>query len=352
MKKILFFDQTLNGGGAERVLCTVMRGLDPKKYEIHLVLITKVGALSHLIPDYVHVHILGIPHTRKAFFPAVKVLRVVRPDIVYTTTVRTALLISITRYFCPYFKFIMRIPIMPDRLISDSSALHFRLMQFFYKRADYIISQSTEMKKELIRYFGIKDDKIKTINNPVDYEYIDSCTQNAANPFDTNLINVVASGTICSRKGFDVLIKSFAQVVQTNKNYHLHILGRDQKNNTQTLKNLCLNLNIFNNVHFLGFVKNPYPYYKFCDLFVLSSYMEGCPNVILEALYLECPVVATRCVPVLSRIIRDGENGFLVDPGSPEQLRDAILKFKKLFPEKGNQYNNEIINFIEQVDIY
>ncbi|MCI5123253.1 MAG: hypothetical protein D3925_01935, partial [Candidatus Electrothrix sp. AR5] len=109
-RKILFLDQTLNGGGAERVLCTVMRGLDPEKYDVHLVIITKLGELAHLVPDYVHIHILGIPHTRKALLAAIKTLWKIRPDIVYTTTARIALLVSCARILSPPSTFIMRFP--------------------------------------------------------------------------------------------------------------------------------------------------------------------------------------------------------------------------------------------------
>jgi len=350
--KVLFLDQTLNGGGAERVLCTVMRALDPDKYEIHLVLITKAGRLAHLIPDHVHVHILGVAHTRKALLSTVKVLWKIRPDIVYTTTARTGLLVSLSRYLSPYFQFIMRFPTMPERLILQPSISrwNYRLMSFFYKRADYVIAQTTEMADQLVKYFDINDKKIKIINNPVDYEYIDLSVKGCVIPFDADTINVVASGTVCQVKGYDVLIKAFAQVRNKDKRYNLYILGGDRDGNIKKLKALCAKCDISDYVHFLGFVDNPYPYYKFCDLLVLSSRAEGCPNVVLEALYLERPVVVTKCVQILSRILDNRKNGFLVDTDNSKQLSDAILKFKELIPEKNKKYDNAIVQFIDQLD--
>ncbi|CAK8717259.1 hypothetical protein GKODMF_08850 [Candidatus Electrothrix gigas] len=348
-RKILFLDQTLNGGGAERVLCTVMRGLDPEKYEIHLVIITKLGALAHLIPDHVHVHILGIPHTRQAFFATVKALWKIRPDIVYTTTTRTAQLVACSGFLSPNFILIMRFPMKPVSLIHDTSAWSIKLMRFFFRRADYVIAQTKEMADELTHYFEIKRQHIKTIANPVDYEQIDQSVATAKNPFDRKKINVVASGTVYPVKGYDILLTAFAEVVSRNDNYNLFILGRDQDGNTEKLQALSTELSVQNHVHFLGFQNNPYPYYKFCDLFVLSSRTEGCPNVLLEAMYFERPVVATKCVPIIGKIVENRETGFLVEPENPEQLRDAILAYKQLTPKKNSKNSNEIVEFIDQL---
>jgi glycosyltransferase involved in cell wall biosynthesis len=350
-KKILFLDQTLNGGGAERVLCTVMRAIDPDKYEIHLVLITKAGVLAHLIPDYVHVHILGVPHTRQALLATIKKLWQIRPDIVYVTTARTALLVALSRYLCPCFQFIMRFPTMPERFIADDSVSnwHFKLMCFFYRRADYVIAQTEEMAAQLTHYFDINEEHIQIINNPVDYKHIDQSLADAQNPFDEEKINIVASGTVYPVKGYDVLIKAFAEVLSHGKDYNLYILGRDQAGNTENLKILCSELEISEYVHFLGFITNPYPYYKFCDLFVLSSRVEGCPNVLLEVLYLGRPVVATICASIISRIVDEGKNGFLVEPDNSDQLRDAILAYKKIVPTKNKKQDNSIVQFIDQL---
>ncbi|MCI5136888.1 MAG: glycosyltransferase [Candidatus Electrothrix sp. AR1] len=349
-KKILFLDQTLNGGGAERVLCTVMRGLDPEKYEIHLIIITKIGELAHLIPDYVHIHILGIPHTRKALLPALRSFWKIRPDIVYTTTVRTALLISCLRLLSPKFIFIMRFPIIPEWLVTQGiSDFEINLIRFFLPRIEHIIAQSHEMAEQLVSVFGVSKRNINTIDNPIDYDHLEKCIAGVKNPFNRNKINIIASGRIDPQKGFDILLTAFAEVVGKDNKYNLFILGRDQAGNTKKLQALTSELSVQDHVHFLGFQENPYPYYKFCDLFVLSSRAEGCPNVLLEAIYFERPVVATKCVPIISKIIKDGENGFLVEPDNAGQLRDAILAYQKLTPQKKSKRSNGIVQFIDHL---
>jgi len=76
-------------------------------------------------------------------------------------------------------------------------------------------------------------------------------------------------------------------------------------------------------VKFFGLVSYP-------DLFVLSSLWEGLPNAVLENIYLKKPIVATKCIPYMNKLIQNGENGFLVDLNSYKQFAEAILNYKKL----------------------
>lgn len=73
----------------------------------------------------------------------------------------------------------------------------------------------------------------------------------------------------------------------------------------------------------MGYKSNPYPYLKNADLFVMSSRKEGFPNVVLEALYLKTPVVASNCVD-FSRVIESGVNGYIVEKGNVLSLREGI----------------------------
>ena len=55
--KIAFYISTLNGGGAERVYVTLLRQLDPKKFDIYLIMVSKVGVFLPQVPDYVKLSI-------------------------------------------------------------------------------------------------------------------------------------------------------------------------------------------------------------------------------------------------------------------------------------------------------
>lgn len=335
MKKILFLEHTLNAGGAERVTATIIRSLDQSKFEIHLVIVSKLGELGHLVPENVKIHELEITHTRNALFSLRENLKCIKPDVVYASLPNTASLLTFSSYGFQIKK-ILRYPNLPSRQIKTKDLYGWRriISRFIYNRSDIIIAQNNEMAEELEQFFKIDKEKIKVIINPVDTKHIDESVENAENPFKNGKINVVASGRMHFQKGFDVLIESFAKVIERNEDFHLHILGRDVDNNKEKLEKRIAELKITNNTTFHSFQKNPYPFYKYCDLFVLSSRWEGLPNVVLECQYLGKPVVATRCIPVIERLINDGKNGFVVDVEDVDGLAQAILKFRQLKGEK------------------
>ena len=65
---------------------------------------------------------------------------------------------------------------------------------------------------------------------------------------------------------------------------------------------------------------------KYCDCFVLPSRIEGLPNVLIEAMYIGKPVVASVCIPVIDRMVENGYNGYKVQPEQPEQMATAMEK--------------------------
>ena len=93
---------------------------------------------------------------------------------------------------------------------------------------------------------------------------------------------------------------------------------------------MCLNLvkdkGLQDYIHFVGYDDNPYRWMKFCDCFVLPSRIEGLPNVLVEAMYLGRPVVATKCIPFISRMVDDGKNGILCETENPQALANAMIK--------------------------
>jgi len=283
----------------------------------------------------VKIHELEINHTRNALFPLRKLLKNIEPEIIYASLPNTASLLIFSSYGLKIKK-ILRYPNSPSRQKETKDLYGWRLIvsKFIYNKSNIVIAQNDEMAEELERFYNIKKEKIKVIMNPVDTKHIDESLENVENAFKNEKINVVASGRMHRQKGFDVLIESFAKVVEKNGDFHLHILGRDVDNNKEKLEKRIAELRITNNITFHNFQKNPYPFYKYCDLFVLSSRWEGLPNVVLECQYLGKPVVATRCIPVIERLINDGRNGFVVDVEDVEGLTEAILEFEQLKGEK------------------
>lgn len=130
-----------------------------------------------------------------------------------------------------------------------------------------------------------------------------------------------AVGRLSAEKGFDLLIRAVDQLLRRNYDVELVIVGEgDQETALQTL---ITELGRQERMRLLGYRSDLRYLYEAMDVFALSSYREGLPNVVLEALALEVPVVATR-VAGIPRLIRDGENGLLVEPGMVEDLTRAL----------------------------
>jgi len=120
-----------------------------------------------------------------------------------------------------------------------------------------------------------------------------------------------------------MLIRAFF-LVRKYRNARLLILGEGE--NRPALQALIKELDLEQDVSLMGFVKNPYPYMAQAALFVLSSRWEGLPTVLVEALYLGAPVIATNCPGGSREILRDGQFGKLVPVDAPIILAEAMEK--------------------------
>ncbi|MGH7171129.1 MAG: glycosyltransferase family 4 protein [Gemmataceae bacterium] len=132
-----------------------------------------------------------------------------------------------------------------------------------------------------------------------------------------------AVGRLSEEKGFDILIRSVAGLLKQGLEADLLIIGDGEQQ--PQLQALIAELGVGDHVRLLGFRADTIELYQAMDVFALSSYREGLPNVLLEAMALEVPVIATR-IAGIPQLIRDGENGLLVEPGQSESLAHAISR--------------------------
>jgi glycosyltransferase involved in cell wall biosynthesis len=131
-----------------------------------------------------------------------------------------------------------------------------------------------------------------------------------------------AVGRLSAEKGFDVLIRSTHQLLKEELDIELLIIGDgDEKS---ALQALISELGCTERIRLLGYRSDTRDLYQAMNVFALSSFREGLPNVLLEAMAFEVPVVATR-IAGIPRLIRDRDNGLLVEPGDAAGLGGAIF---------------------------
>jgi glycosyltransferase involved in cell wall biosynthesis len=132
---------------------------------------------------------------------------------------------------------------------------------------------------------------------------------------------VGAIGRLSTEKGFDVLIRAVHRLLQGGLDIELLIIGEGDER--PRLEALIAELGLTQRARLLGYRVDVRDLCETMDLLALSSYREGLPNVLLEAMALEVPVVATR-IAGIPQLIQSGENGLLVEPGDVNALANAI----------------------------
>jgi glycosyltransferase involved in cell wall biosynthesis len=132
-------------------------------------------------------------------------------------------------------------------------------------------------------------------------------------------------GSFEERKGQVVLLDAVAELAQTTyPDLHLILVGEGP--DEAMLKSKVKDMELDRNVTIFPFTREPMFIFERIDILVLSSlYKEGLPNVLLEAMSMKTPVVSSKMAGV-PEIVKDGETGYMVEPGQSDQLADAIIK--------------------------
>lgn len=194
-------------------------------------------------------------------------------------------------------------------------------------RCDAFIATTEQIKRELIDR-RVPEKRITLIPNGVDTERFTPSTRDEKRILREKLgIRTGAAclfvGRLIRRKGIDVLLRAWKEVIRDIQDATLIIAGGCEEK--ETLNRLAESLRISTGVSFLGYVgpAELVEYYKISDLFVFPSRGKGMPNAILEAMNSGLPVVATAIGGIVDTIT-NGENGFLVPPDDQEALAVSI----------------------------
>ncbi len=165
-----------------------------------------------------------------------------------------------------------------------SALLVFLLKLSFYNLSSGVITNSNKAKNSLDKI--IFNNKTKLIYNP----YLKKVLNKKNNKRDNLILSV---GRLCKQKNQTIAIKAFAIFLKKFPNYKLILIGHG--NDYKKLKNLCLSLNIVENVIFKGWVSDPKKYYIRSKILIFPSLYEGLPNTLIEAVNYNLPCISSRC---------------------------------------------------------
>lgn len=184
------------------------------------------------------------------------------------------------------------------------------------KYCDYIVTLTKRDKELWLNNLGQMKASVIPIANPSPYEGIE-------NTPNLEFKTILAVGRLTHQKGFDLLIKAWAQVCETNPDWILRIVGSGE--DEAKLTSQVSELSIVDRVDFVPANKDIEQYYRTSSYYAMSSRFEGLPMVLLEAQAFGLPIIAFDCDTGPSEVVHDRLNGWLVPPQNIELLRDAIL---------------------------
>jgi glycosyltransferase involved in cell wall biosynthesis len=203
-----------------------------------------------------------------------------------------------------------------------------RLVPLCYRalasQIDHAVAVSNGIAEELVAHAGLPREKISTINNAViGPDFADRAGQPVDHPWlmakDRPVF--VSAGRLVEMKDHKTLLRAFALHVARHP-AKLIILGTGPMHDE--LQALAGSLGIADHVDLAGFARNPLPFMRAADAFVLSSRSEGFGNVLVEAMGCGTPVVSTDCPHGPSDILDNGRYGILVPPRDPSALAPAF----------------------------
>ncbi|MEM9886783.1 MAG: glycosyltransferase [Bacteroidota bacterium] len=331
---VVLFCNTLNGGGAERVMVTLANGFVQRGLKVDFLLCQKVGSLLEELNSSVRIIDLRTSRTRNVIFKLARFLFKNKPDVLLSTQTH----VNITSVLANWLSFkstknVIREASTPS--VASERYIKNPLLKSFYKKvylsADAIISVSLESRKDIASYYRTNENRIHNIYNPI---YSKQLVQEAQKTVEHTWIKdidkqvILGMGRIAPPKNFPNLIRAFAMVHQKMPNTRLILLGGTRPRFMHIYEEVCsiIEQNQLEEVVDLhGFVSNPFAYLSKADLFVLSSDWEGLPGSLIQALACGCPVVSTMCKSGPTEILDNGKYGYLVKTNDSLALAEAMI---------------------------
>lgn len=322
-KKILIFTPG-GAGGAERMSALIGKLLPKDKFEVKYVVVGRLRNIYNILPDGYEVDC--IPVRNIYAFSTLRIWwKIIRekPDVVFASQVAYNPRVIIASKLAG-----RKVVIRSSGMIGNYPAMKLWRVKSTYPWADKLIAQQEDMREEMIRLLRVNPEKVVTLHNPLDCSDLDRLSA-APSPYsDNDNVIFVETATVNHRKAQDVAIKAFSIVKKSITNAHLYFVGKCDENSSyyQEQQKLIAEFDLKECIHFIGYDKNPFKWVKNANCFVFPSRAEGLPNALIEASYLGVPCAASRCLPIVDDIIKDGQNGYVVDVDDVDGMAQAMIK--------------------------
>ncbi|WP_455682152.1 glycosyltransferase, partial [Thomasclavelia sp.] len=373
----LFVIESLNLGGAEKSLVTLLNLLDYEKYDVDLQLFTYGGDFEKLLPKNVkllptleYFEYCNISYQN--FIKKIKKPKMFVSQLRYSIKLRTGRFNNIEKSvflwtFSKYrFRFTKKkydVAIayaqgVPTFYVADKVNAKKKIgwinatyipkgkyntyINNYYKKFDYINCVSESVKIQFCNTFPNQVGKEVIIKDILDYSFNKKMLQlpsDVYKEFDKNCqLIILTVGRMCFHKGYDLAVEACRILKEKKIEFKWYVIGNGDKR--EFIERKIIEYKLQNNFILLGAKGNPYPYFKACDIYVQTSRHEGFGITLAEARMFNKPIVTTKFDAVYSQIIPN-KNGLIVEI-SGEAIADGIIKMIN-----NDNYRANIIRYLK-----
>ena len=377
-KRILFINNSLHGGGAERILQTILNNLDPQKYDLTLYSLHKEELDSnypqHIKYKYIFEHSSNTDSFLKRFWLLLKnkikitIYNYFPASIFYNLFIAGKYDTEIAFLEGYSTKIISGSTNIKSRKIAwvhtDLILNHWTKIAFknqkeekeCYNKFNNVLCVSDSVRSSFIKLFN-DSSNVNVCYNPINDQRIKELANQPCNFnkwLDSELA-IVTMGRLVEEKGYDRLLPIVYKLKKEGFQFTLNILGEGKERNL--LESYIKDHHLEDTVSLIGYCENPYPFLKKGDLFVCSSRSEGYSTVIAEALILGIPVITTECAG-MKELLDNGKYGIITE-NSEEKLyyglkklledKNQISEYKKLAETRGKYFSLE--NLMKPINV-
>ena len=354
MKKVnlIFFLPEFIKGGAANSIHSLCSNLNKNKYKIFIICLNKF----YYNTEFKNLAKIITLETKKTLFSQKKINQIIF-KISKNTKSKTIFISNLfhvnvlTGLFKINNKNIKYIFI--DRTSFNELYTYFNFIDFFkkfiirflvkitYKHADLLISNSAKVAKDISDYTSLKTHFIY----PGAFKGV-SLKKKIF--LKKRKIQIVWIGRLSQEKGIEDILNVVKEIRKYN--FVLNIIGDGPKK--KNIIDFIKSENIENKVKLLGHQKNISLFLKKSDLLINTSFFEGFPNVVVEALNYKVPVICSKSGGGIYEILKDGKYGDLYDKGDIFSLKTKVLKHIKnpsRLIKKSNRGSNDLKRFSEKI---
>jgi glycosyltransferase involved in cell wall biosynthesis len=330
LKQLVFVIESLHLGGAEKSLVTLLQNLDYSKYSVDLIVFNTGGIFESSVPKEVSVIYKSMPplsfieRLRFKFSKQFNFKKQHAAQLLWNIiqskfdkiTKKHDVAIAYNQGFATYYV---------ERYLSSNLKLAWLNTDYqkagyainfdypIYKNFDSVVAVSPEAKAGLVAELkkNNKELRIEIIKDISDKTLIIKQSQELKPiSFNTEKINLVTVGRLAKAKGIHLAVESCKILIEKGHPVHWYVVGEGSER--KHIEELVFENKLEPHITLVGMTANPYPYMKDCDIYVQTSLFEGLGLTVIEASYLNKPIVSTN-FPTVHGILKDCETGLIAE---------------------------------------